>query len=243
MTALVEEKAIDAAGRAWAETGPGTVLVLATVEPVAELLGELNRHLGDGRDVLVVAPALASHVGFWTDDDRWRPRAVVIARDTVAEIAAAGISVRGRVGDADPLEALDDALRTENVVDLIVMGSASDCANWFERDLVAQARQRYDIPFTVLPGSVGAPCPWREASRWGGRATIILAFGVLLALVLGLSGAGETWLVGELALVLGIVAADIAAHLAIVGGLAWLALGPLASRRSARTKRKTPSPI
>lgn len=236
MTDVVEERGIDAPGRALAETRPGTVLVLATVEPVAELLGELERHLDDGRDVLVVAPALASHLGFWTDEDRWYPRAEKIARDTVGEIAAAGIPVRGLVGDADPLEALDDALRTENVVDLIVMGPVSDCANWFERDLVAHVRQRFDVPLTVLPGSVGAPCPWREASRWGGRATIILAFGVVLALVLALLGAGQTWLVGVLAIVLGIVAVDIAAHLAIVGGLAWLALGPLASRRGARAK-------
>jgi len=146
-------------------------------------------------------------------------------------------------GTPIPLETLDDALRTENVVDLIVMGPASDCANWFERDLVAHARQRYEIPLTVLPGSVGAPCPWREAGRWGGRATIVLALGVVLALVLALTGAGQTWLIGELALVLGIVAVDIAAHLAIVGGLAWLAVGPLASRRSARSNGKTDSPL
>ena len=243
MTAVLDERGTHAAGHALAETGPGTILVLATVEPAAELIGELNRHLGGGRDVLVVAPALASHLGFWTDEDRWRPRAEKIVRDTIAEIAAAGIPVRGRVGDADPLEAVDDALRTEDVVDLIVMGPATDCANWFERDLVAHARQRYDIPLTVLPVSVGAPCPWRETSRWSARATIILALGVVLAFVLALSGAGQTWLVGELALVLGIVAVDVAAHLAVVGGLAWLAVGPLTGRRNAPPRGKTPSPL
>lgn len=236
----IHEGRLDAAGRPLAGTATGTILVLATIEPVAELLGELNRHLADGRDVLVVAPMLASHVGLWTDEDRWRPRAEKIARDTVAEIAATGIPVRGRVGDADPLAALDDVMRTESVVDLIVMGPASDCANWFEHDLVADARRRYDIPVTVLSGSVGAPCPWRAASRWSGRVTILLVLGVVVALGLALTGAGQTWLVGELALVLGIVVVDIVAHLAIVGGLAWLAVGPLASRGSARTKTKIP---
>ncbi len=211
---------------------PAVVLVLAAAEPDERLVAELQRRdLDAGAEVLVVAPVLAPHLGFWTDEERWHRRAQAIANRTVARLAAAGFVSRGVVGDAHPLEALEDALRRDPISEVIVVGSPFDCTSWLDHDLVRLARARHEIPITVLAAASDEPCPWHETSRRSRRVAAVALVGLVIAAGLALAGAGQAWLVGELGIVLGVVALDIGAHMLLLGAPLWLALGPLEGRR------------
>ena len=206
------------------------VVVLAISDPGERLLERLaRRDPGERPEVLIVAPAIASRIGFWTDEERWHSRAAKIVRDATAMLTAAGFSTRGWVGDANPLDALADVLQTERVADVIVVGTASDSKSRLERQLLAPARIAFKVPVAMLETSTDQTYPWRLSPSRGGRIAAVAVVGLVLALVLSLVGAGNAWLAGELGIVLGLVLLDVAAHLALVAGL-WFGAGPAAKR-------------
>ncbi len=127
------------------------VLVVAN-ETVAgrSLLDEiLYRTRGGGADVLVVAPALPGHVRYWTSDvDGARAAAQRRLDASLAALARAGVQARGEVGDADPLQAIEDALRTFGADEIILSTHPPGRSNWLERDVVGRARERIDAPIT-----------------------------------------------------------------------------------------------
>jgi hypothetical protein len=113
------------------------LVVLAAVEPGAGFVEDLRaRGLREGAAVLVVAPALTTALGRWTDEERWHERAEGIMRKTVERLSAAGYRTRGLVGDGNPLEALDDALRTEPVSEVIAV-DAPRGGEWLQPGLGA----------------------------------------------------------------------------------------------------------
>jgi nucleotide-binding universal stress UspA family protein len=66
----------------------------------------------------------------------------------VAELDRLGIDAHGEVGDADPLQAIEDALRTFDA-DLIVISTHPEGrSNWLERGVVSSARERFTVPIT-----------------------------------------------------------------------------------------------
>jgi hypothetical protein len=92
------------------------VLVLTT-EPISAQ--QLRDALGAGDDpadaeVMVVAPALAgSAVKFWMSDaDAAIERADRVRRESVERLGEEGVSASGDTGEADPYEAIEDALQT-----------------------------------------------------------------------------------------------------------------------------------
>lgn len=202
---------------------PRTILVFASAEPGAELLGALRRSRMDAdTEVLVVAPALASRLGFWTNDDRWQRRAGEVVARTTRMLAAAGIASRGRIGDADPLQALEDVLRSESVAELIVAHGTAERASRQQRDLLRRAAERRVVPATTLEAPGGAPSG--AGGRWR-RRHARLATAVLLALLLVLVpaavGSVSGRLLAALALPLGIVALNVGPKLAVVAAV-WL---------------------
>ena len=67
---------------------------------------------------------------------------------SIATLAAAGLEARGRVGDADPVQAVEDCLRTfpaQEVVFVTPPGS--------EDGAVADVRRRLDRPVRALAAS------------------------------------------------------------------------------------------
>jgi len=52
------------------------------------------------------------------------------------------------VGDADPLQAIEDALRAFGADEVIVSTHPPGRSNWLERDVIARARERFDLPIT-----------------------------------------------------------------------------------------------
>src|SRR3954462_6197648 len=98
-------------------------------------------------DVLVVAPALNSRLRHWmSDEDAARNAAEERLARSVERLDADGIPVYGWVGDADPLEAIADALAVFPADQLIIATPPERRSNWLARDVVRRARERFELP-------------------------------------------------------------------------------------------------
>lgn len=97
----------------------------------------------------VVCPALNSRLKTWTsDEDPARAAAEARLDATVARLSSVGIEARGAVGDADPLVAVEDAVRLFRPDELVVSTHPEGRSNWLERGVVTALRERYDVPVT-----------------------------------------------------------------------------------------------
>jgi len=114
------------------------------------LLSELRRRVeGKPTDVLVVCPALNSRLKHWTsDEDAARAAAQARLEASLAAMHAAAIEARGEIGDDDPLQAIDDALRTFAPDELVISTHPEGRSNWLERGVVSGARERFALPVT-----------------------------------------------------------------------------------------------
>jgi hypothetical protein len=134
-----------------AADGRKRVLVVAN-ETVAgrALRGEVvSRTTGTDADVLVVCPALNSRIRHWTsDEDRARERAQERLERSLAALAEEGVAARGAVGDDDPMQAIEDALRTFGADEIIISTHPPGRSNWLETELITRARERFDLPIT-----------------------------------------------------------------------------------------------
>jgi hypothetical protein len=130
---------------------PKKVLVIAN-ETVAgrALRGEIvHRTEGADADVLVVCPALNSRIRHWTsDEDEARARAQKRLDQSLVALAEEGVDARGEVGDDDPMQAIDDALRTFGADEIIISTHPPGRSNWLESALISRARERFDLPIT-----------------------------------------------------------------------------------------------
>ena len=114
------------------------VLVLALGEQVPSGLS--------GTEVLVVVPALNSWLRYWfSDEDPARRRASERLTTTLERLRRRGVRAFGRVGDADPLQAIADALRTFPADEIIIAGRP-ESENRRSRDLAARARWHFALP-------------------------------------------------------------------------------------------------
>jgi hypothetical protein len=89
--------------------------LLLTSDPLtADQLRDVVGSDGLDDEVMVVAPALhASALRFWISDaDEAISRADWVQRTTVGSLERADVDATGDTGESDPVEAIDDALRT-----------------------------------------------------------------------------------------------------------------------------------
>jgi hypothetical protein len=108
---------------------------------------------GVAEDVLVVCPALNSRVRTWTsDEDGAREAAAARLQAALEALQGAGLRVRGEIGDADPLQALEDALRSFSADAIVISTHPAGSSNWLERGVVEAARSRFDVPVTHVVG-------------------------------------------------------------------------------------------
>src|SRR5581483_8909230 len=131
--------------------GERRILVVANETVGGEaLLETIRRHSEGVRErVLVVAPALNSplrHLA--SDEDGARAAAQKRLEASLARLRAAGIEATGEVGDADPLQAIEDALRTFGAEELIVSTHPEGRSHWLERNVGTEARERFAVPVT-----------------------------------------------------------------------------------------------
>jgi len=96
-------------------------------------------------EVLVVAPALNSWLRHWlSDEDPARRRANERLAVVVGELRRVVEHVEGRVGDADPLQAIADALPTFPADEIVIFGRERSAEH--VADLVTRARERFALP-------------------------------------------------------------------------------------------------
>ena len=109
----------------------------------------LERSRDAREEVLVVTPALNSPIRHWTsDEDAARADAHQRLERSLAQLAAVGVEARGEVGDGDPLQAIEDALRTFGADEIIISTHPEGRSNWLERGVVENARERFAVPIT-----------------------------------------------------------------------------------------------
>jgi GNAT superfamily N-acetyltransferase len=137
-------------GRCAVTSKPATrrVLIVAN-ETIPE--DELHDLLVPERDieVRVVAPALNTRIRHWTsDENRARRQAGVRLAACVDTLDNAGVRVKGRVGDADPMRAIADALVCFQADELLIATHPEHRSNWLARDLVSRACTRFALPVT-----------------------------------------------------------------------------------------------
>jgi hypothetical protein len=114
------------------------------------------RAAGCESEVLVVAPALNSPIRHWTgEEDAARAKASARLGEELAVLAGLGLQARGEVGADDPLQAIDDALRTFPADEIIISTHERERSNWLEEGVVERARTAYGLPVThVVAGRV-----------------------------------------------------------------------------------------
>lgn len=130
-----------------------THLLIIATEPVEEpevLEGVLAACGDPDADVLVLAPAGGSALSHWLSDvDPAREDAQVTLVHSLAALAAAGIDARGQVGDADPRQAAEDALRSFPA-DQVVLVSGDPADDRAVARVAAELGRRLEVPLTQL---------------------------------------------------------------------------------------------
>ena len=97
---------------------------------------------------MVVAPALhESALRFWfSDADEAIAKAQAVGRETVEQLEAEGVSASADTGEADPLEAVEDALQTFPA-DRIVVFSHPEGEQLYREDVDDdELRERFGLP-------------------------------------------------------------------------------------------------
>jgi Universal stress protein family len=143
-----EERPERTAPRPHAE-GERRILVVAneTVggQTLRTLILERSRDVRE--EVMVVTPALNSPLKHWvSDEDKARAAAQQRLDESLARLADAGVEARGEVGDGDPVQAIEDALRTFGADEIIISTHPRGRSNWLERGVVEKARERFPVP-------------------------------------------------------------------------------------------------
>ena len=111
------------------------------------LFAEIHRRTGEGSEVLVLAPALTKRLQFWVNDEAvGRTAAETLLARSVTACEHEGLTVPG--GDPDPLQAIDDSVQTFHPDGIVIVTHPAAAQNWLERDIVAQARDRYSLPIS-----------------------------------------------------------------------------------------------
>jgi hypothetical protein len=127
------------------------ILVIANETVGGDELLEILRRKAEGvrEQILVVCPALNSAVRHWaSDEDGARASAQQRLDRSLARLREYGVHARGEVGDGDPLQAMEDALRTFGADEIVISTHPEGRSHWLERNIVGSARDRFDVPIT-----------------------------------------------------------------------------------------------
>jgi len=99
--------------------------------------------------VLVVCPALNSPLRHWvSDEDQARANAQARLDQSLTSMRSVGIDASGEIGDGDPIQAIEDAVRTFRPDELVISTHPVGRSHWLERGVVEKARERFALPVT-----------------------------------------------------------------------------------------------
>ena len=127
------------------------ILVIANETVGGERLREEIRSRSEGYEeqIFVVCPALNSPLRHWaSDEDGARLQAQERLNKSLARLREAGVDATGEIGDAEPLQAMEDALRLFGADEIIISTHPEGRSHWLEKGIVDAARERFAVPIT-----------------------------------------------------------------------------------------------
>ena len=130
-------------------------ILVVTTAPVEgdALRARVREHAaGEEAEVRVVATASDLSPLDWlaTDEDEARGEAAERAAGAREAVAPEAEAVEAEVGDADPVQAIEDALRTFPADELVLVTRREKDASWLEEGAAAEALARFSVPVTHL---------------------------------------------------------------------------------------------
>ena len=158
---------------------PRRILVVANETVASDILHvAIREQVHDAMDgqVLVVAPALNSRVRHWlSDDNQARLAARLRLAACLDRLVETRVEAEGLVGDADPLQAIEDALCAFPADSLIIATHPEGRSNWLARDLVTRATERFGLPTTHIVADCVTRSATPASSSLAGTPTTVAA--------------------------------------------------------------------
>ena len=145
-----EEPRQKAALRPRRSDGTHRILVVANETLSGRALRSEIENRAQGRTELrLVCPALNSKVKHWTnEEDEARRHARERLERLLTGLRREGLEAEGDIGDDDPVQAMEDALRRFPADEVIISTHPVGRSNWLEHDVVHRAQDRFDLPVT-----------------------------------------------------------------------------------------------
>jgi hypothetical protein len=131
--------------------GERRILVIANETVGGETLREEIRRRAEAYEerVRVICPTLLSRVRYFaSDEDQARAQAQERLEHSLSRLREVGVNCEGVVGEADPLQAIEDSLRSFGADEIIISTHPEGRSLWLERGIVEAARARFDVPIT-----------------------------------------------------------------------------------------------
>ena len=130
------------------------ILVVTTAPVEGDALRARVREHAGGEDAEIRIVATASDLSplDWlaSDEDEAREQAADRAAEAGAAVAPEAHAVEAEVGDTDPVQAIEDALRTFPADELVLVTRTDEDAGWLEEGAGAEALERFSLPVTHL---------------------------------------------------------------------------------------------
>jgi hypothetical protein len=130
------------------------ILVVTTASVRREdLRDRVLAHAGsEDADVRVVAPAAEISRLDWLTNDEQEARADAAERAAEIGLAVApeARSVDAEIGDTDPVQAIEDALREFPADELVLVTPPDEDASWLEEGAAGESFARFNVPVTHL---------------------------------------------------------------------------------------------
>jgi hypothetical protein len=131
---------------------PRRLLVVATA-PLEEsdVRERLKERAGEAAEIRVIAPASDVSPLEWlaSDEDEAREEAAEVAREAKQTVEPEA-PVEAQVGDTDPVQAIEDALRQFPADEVVVVTRPGDEAGWLEKGAAGEAEERFGVPVTRI---------------------------------------------------------------------------------------------
>ena len=127
------------------------VVATAPVEP-GPFRDAVRSHSGEDAEIRIVAPASDLSPLQWlaNDEDAAREQAARVAARAESAVEPEAARTEAEVGDTDPMQAIEDALRTFPANEVLVVTHADEEAGWLEQDSAEEAQERFGVPVTRL---------------------------------------------------------------------------------------------
>lgn len=126
------------------------LLVIANETIAGKNLHEqIAEMIADDGEILVVAPALGSRLEYlFSAVDEPRAHAKERLTASIESMAADGLTADGAVGDANPVQAMKDAVAVFEPDAVVVSTHTPERSNWIENGVVEKIKAQTDLPVT-----------------------------------------------------------------------------------------------